>query len=59
MGAREESLRRHGGQRDRGWRYADPIARVKECYHNGVTDEFVEPFVVVDEQGTAGGPAER
>ena len=29
-----------------GGAYADPIARVKECYHNGVTDEFVEPFVV-------------
>jgi 2,3-bisphosphoglycerate-independent phosphoglycerate mutase len=29
-------------------RYADPIARLKECYHNGVTDEFVEPFVVTD-----------
>ena len=27
---------------------ADPIARVKECYRNGVTDEFVEPFVVLD-----------
>jgi 2,3-bisphosphoglycerate-independent phosphoglycerate mutase len=23
---------------------------VKECYHNGITDEFVEPFVVIDEQ---------
>ncbi len=33
-----------------GGAYADPVARVKECYHNGVTDEFVEPFVVVDEQ---------
>jgi 2,3-bisphosphoglycerate-independent phosphoglycerate mutase len=31
--------------------YSDPVARVKECYHNGVTDEFVEPFVVIDEQG--------
>src|SRR5271163_5307538 len=29
-------------------RYADPIARLKESYHNGVTDEFVEPFVVAD-----------
>jgi 2,3-bisphosphoglycerate-independent phosphoglycerate mutase len=29
-------------------KYADPIARVKECYHNGMTDEFVEPFVVAD-----------
>jgi 2,3-bisphosphoglycerate-independent phosphoglycerate mutase len=29
-----------------GGLYPDPIARVKECYHNGVTDEFIEPFVV-------------
>jgi 2,3-bisphosphoglycerate-independent phosphoglycerate mutase len=35
-----------------GGGYRDPIARVKECYHNGVTDEFVEPFVVMDELGT-------
>jgi 2,3-bisphosphoglycerate-independent phosphoglycerate mutase len=34
-----------------GGAYTDPIARVKECYHNGVTDEFVEPFVIIDEQG--------
>jgi 2,3-bisphosphoglycerate-independent phosphoglycerate mutase len=39
-----------------GGAYADPIARVKECYHNGVTDEFVEPFVVVDEVGKPVGP---
>jgi 2,3-bisphosphoglycerate-independent phosphoglycerate mutase len=39
-----------------GGAYADPIARVKECYHNGVTDEFVEPFVVIDEQGRPVGP---
>jgi 2,3-bisphosphoglycerate-independent phosphoglycerate mutase len=29
-----------------GGTYADPVARVRECYNNGVTDEFVEPFVV-------------
>ncbi len=34
-----------------GGAYSDFIARVKECYHNGVTDEFVEPFVVVDAAG--------
>jgi 2,3-bisphosphoglycerate-independent phosphoglycerate mutase len=34
-----------------GGAYADPVARVKECYHNGVTDEFVEPFVVIDSEG--------
>lgn len=33
-----------------GGAYADPIARVKECYHNDVTDEFVVPFVVTDNQ---------
>jgi 2,3-bisphosphoglycerate-independent phosphoglycerate mutase len=36
--------------------YSDPVARVKECYHNGVTDEFVEPFVVVDANGQPVGP---
>jgi 2,3-bisphosphoglycerate-independent phosphoglycerate mutase len=39
-----------------GGAYTDPIARVKECYHNGVTDEFVEPFVVLDDQGKPVGP---
>ena len=29
---------------------------MKECYHNGVTDEFVEPFVVVDAAGKPVGP---
>ena len=36
--------------------YSDPIARVEECYHNGVTDEFIEPFVVVDAAGQPVGP---
>jgi bisphosphoglycerate-independent phosphoglycerate mutase (AlkP superfamily) len=31
-----------------GGAYADPVARIKECYNNGVTDEFLIPFVVVD-----------
>jgi 2,3-bisphosphoglycerate-independent phosphoglycerate mutase len=39
-----------------GGAYTDPIARVKECYHNGVTDEFVEPFVVLDDAGRPLGP---
>jgi 2,3-bisphosphoglycerate-independent phosphoglycerate mutase len=39
-----------------GGAYSDFIARVKECYHNGVTDEFVEPFVVVDAAGKPVGP---
>ena len=39
-----------------GGAYTDPVARVKECYHNGVTDEFVEPFVVLDAKGKPVGP---
>jgi 2,3-bisphosphoglycerate-independent phosphoglycerate mutase len=31
-----------------GGRYVDVVARVRESYNNGVTDEFVEPFVCVD-----------
>jgi 2,3-bisphosphoglycerate-independent phosphoglycerate mutase len=34
-----------------GGSYADPIARVNECYNNGVTDEFVIPFVVTGADG--------
>ncbi len=34
-----------------GGSYADPVARVKESYNNGITDEFIEPFVCVDAQG--------
>ena len=29
-----------------GGTYADPLARVRECYSNGVTDEFIPPFTV-------------
>jgi 2,3-bisphosphoglycerate-independent phosphoglycerate mutase len=36
-----------------GGAYADPIARVHESYNNGITDEFIEPFVCVDAQGEA------
>src|SRR5580700_3945254 len=34
-----------------GGAYADPIARVHESYNNGITDEFIEPFVCVDANG--------
>jgi len=34
-----------------GGAYQDPVARLKESYNNGVTDEFVIPFVVVDGAG--------
>ncbi len=33
-----------------GGLYLGAIARVRESYNNGVTDEFVEPFVCVDAQ---------
>jgi 2,3-bisphosphoglycerate-independent phosphoglycerate mutase len=34
-----------------GGAYADVPARVRECYHNGVTDEFVQPFTCLDAGG--------
>jgi len=34
-----------------GGKYADPLQRVKDFYTNGVTDEFIVPFVCVDKQG--------
>ena len=30
------------------------MARVKELYNNGITDEFIPPFTVVDDDGDAG-----
>ena len=38
-----------------GGAYHDAIARVKESYNNGVTDEFIVPFVVTDEHGHPNG----
>lgn len=38
-----------------GGAYSDPVARMKECYNNGVTDEFIVPFVVTDEHGHPNG----
>lgn len=34
-----------------GGAYYDAIERVRESYNNGITDEFIEPFVCIDEQG--------
>ena len=34
-----------------GGAYADPVARIKECYNGATTDEFMIPFVVVDAAG--------
>ncbi|UWZ82697.1 2,3-bisphosphoglycerate-independent phosphoglycerate mutase [Occallatibacter riparius] len=34
-----------------GGAYAEPVARIKESYNNGVTDEFLIPFVVTDHAG--------
>jgi len=31
-----------------GGQYADPAARIRELYSNGITDEFTPPFTVVD-----------
>jgi 2,3-bisphosphoglycerate-independent phosphoglycerate mutase len=34
-----------------GGRYHDPVQGVRESYNRDVTDEFIVPFVVVDERG--------
>lgn len=41
--------------RAEGGAYTDPVARVKESYNNGVTDEFIVPFVVTDAHGHPNG----
>jgi len=33
----------------------DPVALIKDRYHNGITDEFTIPFVVTDEAGKPNG----
>jgi 2,3-bisphosphoglycerate-independent phosphoglycerate mutase len=38
-----------------GGAYADAISRVRESYNNGVTDEFLIPFVVTDGHGRPNG----
>jgi 2,3-bisphosphoglycerate-independent phosphoglycerate mutase len=39
-----------------GGTYVDPLARIRELYNNGTTDEFVPPFTVVDQHGAPIGP---
>ncbi|HUD21355.1 MAG TPA: 2,3-bisphosphoglycerate-independent phosphoglycerate mutase [Acidobacteriaceae bacterium] len=39
-----------------GGTYTDALARVKELYNSGTTDEFIPPFTVVDAAGRAVGP---
>jgi 2,3-bisphosphoglycerate-independent phosphoglycerate mutase len=39
-----------------GGKYQDAIARIHESYNNGITDEFVEPFVCVDANNNPIGP---
>jgi 2,3-bisphosphoglycerate-independent phosphoglycerate mutase len=34
-----------------GGLHADPVAHLRESYNNGVTDEFVIPFVCADDKG--------
>ena len=38
-----------------GGAYADAVARVRQCYSNGITDEFIVPFVVTDTNGSPKG----
>jgi 2,3-bisphosphoglycerate-independent phosphoglycerate mutase len=38
-----------------GGSYADAPARIRECYNNGITDEFTIPFVVTDAAGRPNG----
>lgn len=39
-----------------GGTYTDPLARVRELYSNGTTDEFIPPFTVIDHHGKPIGP---
>jgi 2,3-bisphosphoglycerate-independent phosphoglycerate mutase len=38
-----------------GGAYHDAVERVRECYNNGTTDEFIVPFVVTDAHGVPVG----
>ena len=42
-----------------GGAYPDAVARIKECYNNGMTDEFLIPFVVTDAAGKPMGADSR
>ena len=39
-----------------GGAYPDALARVRELYSNGITDEFIPPFTVIDAHGAPVGP---
>lgn len=41
-----------------GGAYSDPISRLKQLYNNGITDEFIIPYVVTDAQGKPQGNIE-
>jgi len=41
--------------RAEGGAYSDAPLRIRECYNNGITDEFTIPFVVIDEHGHPNG----
>src|SRR5260370_41995266 len=41
---------------ERETRTADPVAALNASYETGVTDEFVKPIVVVNEEAAAGKP---
>jgi len=34
-----------------GGAYVDAVARVRESYHNGISDEFIEPFICMEGNG--------
>src|SRR6202790_2769702 len=38
-----------------GGLHSDPVAHIKNCYNNGITDEFTIPFVVTDAAGKPNG----
>ena len=42
--------------RPEGGTYTDALARMKELYNSGTTDEFIPPFTVVDAAGDPVGP---
>ena len=42
-----------------GGLHRDPVARIKESYNNGITDEFVVPFVCADAAGDPIGVVEN
>jgi 2,3-bisphosphoglycerate-independent phosphoglycerate mutase len=42
--------------RPEGGTYTDALARMKELYSSGTTDEFIPPFTVVDTAGNPIGP---